>query len=76
VLEFLGLFAEMFSYLEIISFIWLYIFSKNYRKNFREKWNEKRVGIAWESRAMLITEIIFSIIFNAFIIGGLVYIVF
>jgi hypothetical protein len=74
--EYLGLFAEMFSYVEIISFIWLYIFSKSYRKIFREKWNNKKVGIERESRAILITDIIFSIIFNALIIGGLLYIVF
>jgi len=73
-LEFLGLLAEMFSFVEITSFIWLYIFSKNYRENFREKWYEKKVGI--ESKAILITGIIFSILFNALIICGVVYIVF
>jgi hypothetical protein len=73
-LDFFGLFAEIFSYGEMISFVWLYIFSKNYRKTFREKWNEKRVGIETESKTMLISGIIFSILFNALIIYGLVQI--
>ena len=75
-LEFFGLFGEIFSYGEIISFVWLYIFSKNYRKTFSEKWNEKRVGIERESKAILITGIIFSILFNALIIYGIVNIAF
>jgi hypothetical protein len=75
-LDFFGLFAEIFSYGEMISFVWLYIFSKNYRKTFSEKWNEKRVGIEMESKTMLISGIIFSILFNALIIYGLLQIAF
>lgn len=74
-LEIIGVFAEMFSYGEIIGFIWLYIFSKNYRENFKKKWNEKNLGIEKESKASLIVGIIFSILFNALIICAVVYIV-
>jgi hypothetical protein len=75
-LDFLGLFIEMFSFAESVSFVWLYIFSKSYREKLRIKWNEKKVGIEWESRAILIIEIVFSILFNALIIFGIVYLVF
>ena len=74
-LEFIGVFFEMFSYGEIIGFIWLYIFSKNYRENFKKKWNEKKLGIEKESKASLIAGIILSILFNALIIYAIVYII-
>ena len=48
----------MFSFVESISFIWLYTFSKDYRKAFLEKWNDK-VGIKSGNKIILVSEIIF-----------------
>ena len=72
-IELLELFAETFSFVEIISFIWVYIFSKSYRKRFSEKWNQGKVGLEWESKTILIIGIIFSTIFNFIIIGTIIY---
>ena len=72
-LEFFGLFAEMFSFLESVSFIWLFTFSKNYRKDFSDKWNGNKVGIESRNKIILGLEIIFSILFNILVIGVLVY---
>ena len=65
----------MFSFVESISFIWLYTFSKDYRKAFLEKWNDK-VGIKSGNKIILVSEIIFSIMFNTLIIGAIIYLVF